>query len=205
MGYSPKLHLCFATSWAACLFVIKDQLTRPELYCLLGTLLLIKVAASLFFWFLLVRVKYNNPIRAVRFLDSVDVDPEMNLRRCTLSEWLARLRWPEPQSLAVDDRSCCLCLEPYSWGKKSTGSDEIPVRLTCGHTFGLRCIGRWLSQCKEDQDWGTCPVCRSRLFCWVTIVVIGTDQGNGSETEYDTEVDGQMTESEETTKVAQER
>lgn len=66
----------------------------------------------------------------------------------------------DPSDLNDDDKNCYICLNPYR--SPSHVSDELfheyPIRLPCGHIFGLNCILRWTLQSN------TCPYCRAELF-----------------------------------------
>ncbi|KAF2843775.1 hypothetical protein M501DRAFT_1028537 [Patellaria atrata CBS 101060] len=61
----------------------------------------------------------------------------------------------ELTTLDVEDRSCCICREDYSYEKA-----DYAVHLPCGngHVFGNDCIRHWLNV--NDS----CPTCRTQLF-----------------------------------------
>lgn len=63
--------------------------------------------------------------------------------------------------LVYGDR-CGICRETYSTNVTSSGTvSEDPVRLPCGHEFGLECISTWLS---PEEGKNSCPMCRHVLF-----------------------------------------
>ncbi len=56
-----------------------------------------------------------------------------------------------------DEASCSICHNSFLAGE----TPEIPVKLPCGHVFGMSCIVQWLSQI--DSNYDTCPVRRRRV------------------------------------------
>ena len=50
--------------------------------------------------------------------------------------------------------ACGICHEAYT---TSNIDSEQPLTLPCNHTFGARCIKRWL----DESSTSTCPNCRS--------------------------------------------
>lgn len=59
------------------------------------------------------------------------------------------------------DAECSICFYPY-WASRTLEGElpaaaEFPVRLPCGHVYGVICISRWL------KDKRTCPVCKAEM------------------------------------------
>lgn len=62
-----------------------------------------------------------------------------------------------------DNRTCPICREDftndgYTLPADSENRPEVPLRMTCGHIFGNRCITAWLARNNG------CPYCRKELF-----------------------------------------
>ncbi|KAI9885201.1 MAG: hypothetical protein M1823_003004 [Watsoniomyces obsoletus] len=77
-------------------------------------------------------------------------------RRAT-AKAIENLEKVELSTLDHDDRSCSICMEPFGEPEPTEGKIELPVKLPCGHVFGLTCIKTWL------KDHCTCPSCRRKL------------------------------------------
>ncbi|CAG8959873.1 hypothetical protein HYFRA_00013145 [Hymenoscyphus fraxineus] len=72
------------------------------------------------------------------------------------------------------DRRCLICQEnfiPYQLGLETneghengqeSSNQERPLKITCGHVFGERCLKRWINE-REDWTTATCPVCRRKF------------------------------------------
>lgn len=83
-------------------------------------------------------------------------------QRCRQQRQLRTLRKDIYKTLKVStsgilpdaDSSCNICHNSYFEGN----SPEIPVKLPCGHHFGISCALNWLSQANNPQH--TCPNCR---------------------------------------------
>lgn len=56
-----------------------------------------------------------------------------------------------------DEASCSICHNSFLAGE----TPEIPVKIPCGHVFGMSCIVQWLSRIDGNGD--TCPICRRRV------------------------------------------
>ena len=54
--------------------------------------------------------------------------------------------------------SCSICQQPYN---SSGAQRECPVKLSCGHEFGLLCINQWLNVPGRPHG---CPLCREPVF-----------------------------------------
>lgn len=75
-----------------------------------------------------------------------------------LTQFLSKIRL----LLASDIHSdvlCTICSEPFLRGD----NPEIPVRLHCGHVFGMNCILKWLSPVSRNGN-NSCPNCRKPIF-----------------------------------------
>ncbi|KAL8834783.1 MAG: hypothetical protein Q9176_007301 [Flavoplaca citrina] len=66
----------------------------------------------------------------------------------------------------LENHTCyCCCEESLTATNSSDFSKEVPVRLTCGHVFGMACLLRWsLEKLQQDLDLH-CPQCRA-VYCY---------------------------------------
>lgn len=81
---------------------------------------------------------------------------EMHSRRAT-TRAISELVKVDITTLEKEDRSCSICMEPFGEPEPVQGKIEWPVKMPCGHVFGLTCIKTWLSEhC-------TCPSCRRKV------------------------------------------
>lgn len=84
--------------------------------------------------------------------DSSDADvPEPLVARAG-TRFLDQLPDVSPKDLLPSDISCHICMEPFD------STEELPVKLPCGHVMGRNCLDRWLAA--NDS----CPLCRRVLF-----------------------------------------
>ena len=75
-----------------------------------------------------------------------------------LNEFLSKARLPVASSLG-SDMTCTICTEAFLRGE----NPEVPVRLDCGHVFGMNCILKWLSPVSRNGN-NSCPNCRRPIF-----------------------------------------
>ena len=75
-----------------------------------------------------------------------------------LNTFLAKTSRPVASELE-NDMSCTICSEPFLRGS----NPEVPVRLDCGHIFGMNCILKWLSPVSRSGN-NSCPNCRHPVF-----------------------------------------
>ena len=75
-----------------------------------------------------------------------------------LNSFLAKTRQPLASELG-DGMSCTICSEPFLRGS----NPEVPVKLDCGHIFGMNCILKWLSPVSRNGN-NSCPNCRHPVF-----------------------------------------
>ncbi len=75
-----------------------------------------------------------------------------------LNEFLSKARLPVASSLG-NDMTCTICTEVFLHGE----NPEVPVRLDCGHVFGMNCILKWLSPVSRNGN-NSCPNCRRPIF-----------------------------------------
>ena len=75
-----------------------------------------------------------------------------------LHEFLAKTRRLVASELD-NDMNCTICSEPFLRGD----NPEVPVRLDCGHIFGMSCILKWLSPISRAGN-NSCPNCRKAVF-----------------------------------------
>jgi len=64
--------------------------------------------------------------------------------------------------IPLDDRVCAFCHEGYeitAWRRNQTMN--CPVRLHCGHIFGVQCLARWILSPNFNN---TCPYCQTKLM-----------------------------------------
>lgn len=63
--------------------------------------------------------------------------------------------------LELEDRNCPICQEEYHDTLWRLGKDPVhrPVRLNCGHVFGMPCLARWLFFSRFYNQ--RCPLCRA--------------------------------------------
>ncbi|KAI9794195.1 MAG: hypothetical protein M1816_006120 [Peltula sp. TS41687] len=81
---------------------------------------------------------------------------EMHTRRAT-ARAIAGLVKVEIETLDEEDRSCSICMEPFGEPEPTEGKIEYPVRMPCGHVYGLTCLKTWL------KEHCTCPSCRRKV------------------------------------------
>ncbi|KAL8670363.1 MAG: hypothetical protein Q9168_005090 [Polycauliona sp. 1 TL-2023] len=62
-----------------------------------------------------------------------------------------------PSTGELLDTRCHICFSDSLNPNADTGP-EIPVRLRCGHVFGMTCLLMWINGSSEGR--GTCPLCR---------------------------------------------
>ena len=62
-------------------------------------------------------------------------------------------------ALPADASSCNSCYTRYD----DVEYGDKPVRLSCQHIYGRRCLGEWFLSANLPPK-NTCPICRSKLF-----------------------------------------
>ncbi|KAI4098044.1 MAG: hypothetical protein LQ339_006612 [Xanthoria mediterranea] len=75
-----------------------------------------------------------------------------------ISKVIAASTFPDPARL--EDSTCHLCQET---SLVENGS-ETPIKLKCGHVFGMICLLGWNFEEFRRHSVPTCPVCRELLF-----------------------------------------
>ena len=104
------------------------------------------------------------PICGFRFFD-----------KPTLESWILGLEKVDVSALASEDRRCGICLLDYGTEVPADGNTTNtgaagaavcvrPVKLSCGHCFGSKCLLPWLSPLPMGVCGNTCPICRKDLF-----------------------------------------
>ena len=89
----------------------------------------------------------------------------------------------------LQDHPCWICQEPYvlaSHPSSERGDEhETPVRLSCNHVFGERCLTSWLHTYRGDSNtFNTqCPLCRQELSIDQAGVMFNLPQGVSREPE----------------------
>ena len=75
-----------------------------------------------------------------------------------LDEFLSKTRRLRSSELG-NNLTCMLCSESFLRGT----NPEVPIRLDCGHIFGMSCILKWLSPVWVHGN-NSCPCCRNPFF-----------------------------------------
>ena len=66
-------------------------------------------------------------------------------------------------------QQCCICYEPFEYHTWTRGLPvHRPIKLCCGHVFGMPCLARWASEVEFSNH---CPFCRSAVYRHRTAVV----------------------------------
>ncbi|KAL2037635.1 hypothetical protein N7G274_009580 [Stereocaulon virgatum] len=60
-----------------------------------------------------------------------------------------------PTGEELDSKQCHICTQPFL----TTRRPEIPIKLNCGHIFGMACLLRWLNPLAGNGS-NSCPLCR---------------------------------------------
>ena len=76
-----------------------------------------------------------------------------------LNEFLSKSRLLASSELKDNDLSCAICTLPFLEGD----NPEVPLRLECGHVFGVGCMLKWLSPTARNSN-NSCPMCRKPVF-----------------------------------------
>lgn len=74
-------------------------------------------------------------------------------------EILATVPYLEPDDPASQD-DCAICKEPFEWQPLPGETLNKPVRLYCGHVFGIQCLAEWVF---SPTFFDCCPFCRARI------------------------------------------
>ncbi|MCJ1455996.1 hypothetical protein MMC28_006353 [Mycoblastus sanguinarius] len=65
-----------------------------------------------------------------------------------------------PKSSQLEDNVACqICYKPFL----TVGNAEIPIKLPCGHIFGVTCVLSWLGPLPQNGP-DACPLCRQPVF-----------------------------------------
>ena len=89
----------------------------------------------------------------------------------------------------LQDHPCWICQEPYVLSSHPSSEQvdehETPVRLSCNHVFGERCLTSWLHTYRGDSNtFNTqCPLCRQELSIDQAGVIFNLPQGVSREPE----------------------
>lgn len=100
-------------------------------------------------------------IREIQF--ACELEKEIKERVEALREFHNHPPMVHQSSLGPDakDLECSICFYSY-WAPRTLEGElpaaaEFPVRLPCGHVYGVICISRWL------KDKRTCPLCKAEM------------------------------------------
>ena len=75
-------------------------------------------------------------------------------------KYLATVPYVKDNDPALRDDDCPICLEPFRLWQRNTETENRPVRLSCGHCYGLQCLARWMFS--GDSN-GCCCLCLRRI------------------------------------------
>jgi len=70
----------------------------------------------------------------------------------------------QKQDLVPKEPTCSICFNDYNTPNSETSAVETHVKLPCGHTFGNRCLMRYLSPAPSGGHGSACPTCKYELF-----------------------------------------
>lgn len=113
------------------------------------------------------RVAAQNPAEALTQTPGPSPNPDqlqaqnerLNAQAAVLlNEFLAKTRRLVSSELE-NDLHCTICSETFLRGD----NPEVPIRLDCGHIFGMNCILKWLSPVSRNGN-NSCPNCRAPFF-----------------------------------------
>ena len=76
-------------------------------------------------------------------------------------EYLSQTPYVPLCDINPTDRICGICFDPYSTSPIGYGDfDNRPLRLPCGHMFGLQCLAHWMFSPNFDHH---CSLCRTKI------------------------------------------
>ena len=65
------------------------------------------------------------------------------------------------KKIPADDRQCPICHERFAKNEWKVGEmNNSPVRIACGHVFGMQCLARLLFSTQSSVP---CPLCRAEI------------------------------------------
>ncbi|KAL9136200.1 MAG: hypothetical protein Q9175_002589 [Cornicularia normoerica] len=73
-------------------------------------------------------------------------------------EFLATVPYIDEHDDSRSEDDCPICREHFEWGPMPGKTMNRPVKLTCGHVFGVQCFAQWMLSPNFD---GLCPFCRA--------------------------------------------
>ena len=76
-----------------------------------------------------------------------------------------------PAREELEDHTCYICQEDYMVGVAWDITQEIPVRIICGHVFGMTCLLRWTLNQIDEDTYPHCPVCRN-IYCYTRVITV---------------------------------
>ncbi|CAO1605785.1 hypothetical protein XANCAGTX0491_009291 [Xanthoria calcicola] len=76
-----------------------------------------------------------------------------------------------PAREELEDHTCYICQEEYMIGVTWDITQEIPVRIICGHVFGMTCLLRWTLNQTDADTYPHCPVCRN-IYCYTRVITV---------------------------------
>ena len=71
-------------------------------------------------------------------------------------EFLTIVPYVNDDDPASQEDDCLICKEPFNLWRISTDTMNRPVRLPCGHVFGVQCFAQWMF---SPGFQGRCPLC----------------------------------------------
>jgi len=82
--------------------------------------------------------------------------------RTVLTGLLTRFSRPTAHDLAKTVR-CYICTDPFVL-HPGAPTPESPLKLPCGHVWGVDCISEWLAPAASPQLRNSCPLCRRPIL-----------------------------------------
>lgn len=108
---------------------------------------------------------HRRVVKAVIFEIQLACEIEKEIKERIEALWEFRNNPPKVRRSALGpdakDLECSICLYSY-WTPRTLEGElpaaaEFPVRLPCGHVYGMICISEWL------KDKRTCPICKAEM------------------------------------------
>ncbi|KAI4248314.1 MAG: hypothetical protein L6R42_009305 [Xanthoria sp. 1 TBL-2021] len=64
----------------------------------------------------------------------------------------------------LGDHTCPICQEESLTDDSSEIITEVPIKIFCGHVFGMACLLRWTLNKIDEENHPDCPVCRTVYY-----------------------------------------
>ncbi|KAI4283819.1 MAG: hypothetical protein L6R38_001901 [Xanthoria sp. 2 TBL-2021] len=69
-----------------------------------------------------------------------------------------------PAAGDLEDHTCHICHEESLTDYSSEDTTEVPMKIFCGHVFGMACLLRWTLNKVDEENYPDCPVCRTVYY-----------------------------------------